>query len=158
MERRFLFEDGHDDNHDHFHHDHSDHDHSDHNHNHNHDHDFNPSNTNEALADIQHSLRGSELRMGKRRRVQGGSYAFWVDVYIEIDYALCSRNGETCATGIGPKTINYGEFLLLHLSILWLELFEQYLSLTSSNRVGLHYSTLCIQLMPCSQEQIPSTR
>ena len=156
MERRFLFEDGHDDNHDHFHHDHSDHDHDDHNHDH--DHDFNPSNTEEALADIQHSLRGSELHMGKRRRVQGGSYAFWVDVYIEIDYALCSRNGETCATGIGPKTINYGEFLFLHLSILWLELFEQYSPLTSSNRVGHYYSTLFIQLMPCSQEQIPSSR
>ena len=156
MERQFLFEDGHNDNHDHFHHDHSDHDHDDDNHDH--DRDFNPSNTEEALADIQHSLRGSELHTGKRRRVQGGSYAFWVDVYIEIDYALCSRNGETCATGIGPKTINYGEFLLLHLSILWLELFEQYSPLTSSNRAVHYYSTLCFQLMPCSQERIPSTR
>ena len=109
MERRFLFEDGHDDNHDHFHHDHSDHDHSDHNHNHNHDHDFNPSNTNEALADIQHSLRGSELRMGKRRRVQGASYGYWVDVYVEIDHALCSSNLDVCFWEVGPRTVNYSE-------------------------------------------------
>jgi hypothetical protein len=109
MNCRFLFEDGHDDNHNHFHHDNSDHDH----HDHDHDHDFDPSNTKEALADLQHSLRGSELRIGKRRRVQGGSYNFCVDVYIEIDYALCNKNGETCANGIGPNTINYGESLFV---------------------------------------------
>jgi hypothetical protein len=50
------------------------------------------------------------LRIGKRRRVQGASYAYWVDVYVEIDYALCNDNGDTCATGIGTNTINYGEF------------------------------------------------
>jgi len=93
-------------------HDHSDQDHSDHDHysNHHHTHDFEPSKTEEALADLQHSLRGSDVRIGKRRRVQGASYNYWVDVYVEIDYALCNDNGETCANGIGTNTINYGQF------------------------------------------------
>lgn len=98
MERRFLFEDGHDDNHKHSHHHHSDHP-ADH-------HDFIPSTNEEVLADIKHSLRGSDLRFGKRRRVQGESYAHWVDVFVEIDYTLCTD----CATEIGPNTINYSEF------------------------------------------------
>jgi hypothetical protein len=97
MKRRSLSEDDHDKDHNHFHHDHS-------------DHDFNPSNINDTVADLQHSLRGSELRMGKRRRVQGASYAYWVDVYVEIDYAFCYANGESCATVVGPKTLNYSEF------------------------------------------------
>ncbi len=98
MERRSLAEADHDEDHDHSHHDHGDH-----------DHDFDPSNIDDTISDLKHSLRGSELRMGKRRRVQGASFAYWVDVYVEIDYALCNRNGETCATGIGPRTLNYGE-------------------------------------------------
>ena len=99
---RFLFEDGQDYDHDHFDHlDLSDHDHH-----------FDASKTEDALADLKHSLRGSDLRIGKRRRVQGLSYSYWVDVYVEIDYALCTDNGETCASGIGTNTINYGEFRL----------------------------------------------
>jgi hypothetical protein len=50
------------------------------------------------------------LRIGKHRRVQGQAFSYWVDVYVEIDKALCAENGETCANGIGPNTINYGEF------------------------------------------------
>ena len=102
---RSLFEDGQGDNSDQFDHE----DHFDHDHDHPH---FDPSETSKAQADLKHSLRGPELRIGKHRRVQGSSYAFWVDIYVEIDYALCTRNGETCATGIGPKTLNYGEYLL----------------------------------------------
>jgi hypothetical protein len=54
--------------------------------------------------------------MGKRRRVQGASFTYWVDVYVEIDHALCNANGETCVAGIGLKTLNYGElnFQLYH--------------------------------------------
>jgi len=100
MERRSLTGGDHDEDHDHSHHDHS-------------DHDFDPSNIDETIADLKHSLRGSEIRMGKRRRVQGGSFAYWVDVYVEIDHALCNANGETCTTTIGPKTINYGECRVL---------------------------------------------
>jgi hypothetical protein len=90
---RSLFEDGHDDNHDHFDHNHSDHDHSDHDHTHH----FVPSKTKGVFADLQGSLRGRglELHIGKRRCVQGASYGYWVDVYIEIDYALCTKHGET---------------------------------------------------------------
>ena len=106
-----LFENGHDHNHDH-----SDHDHTHH---------FDPSNTEDALADLQHSLRGSELRIGKRRRVQGASYAYWVDVYVEIDFAFCTRNGETCQTGIGTNTINYGEFRLFSQVLVYLDLFKR---------------------------------
>jgi len=101
-----LFEDGHWDDSDQFDHD----DYFDYDHDHPH---FDPSDTDQTLANLKHSLHGSELRIGKHRRVQGSSYAFWVDIYVEIDYALCSRNGETCANGIGPKTLNYGAYLLL---------------------------------------------
>jgi hypothetical protein len=59
------------------------------------------------------------MRIGKRRRVlQGGSnssYAYWVDIYIEIDYELCNDNAELalCNAGtIGPNTINYGTLFL----------------------------------------------
>lgn len=45
------------------------------------------------LADLQRSLRGSQLRIGKRRRVQE-SYSFWVDIYVEIARDLCAGNGE----------------------------------------------------------------
>ena len=114
----------HDHGHSHLHHDLSDHDHSDHDHSPDHDHsdhdhsdhDFDPSNDN-ALSHVQQGLRGSEMRIGKRRRVQGGSssYAYWVDIYIEIDYELCNDNAELalCNAGtIGPNTINYGMLLL----------------------------------------------
>ena len=106
---RFLFEDGHDDHHDPFDHDHSAHDH------HDHSHDFDPSKIEMALADLKHSLRGSEVRVGKRRRVQALAYNYWVDIYIEIDRYLCDKKGELaiCDGGtIGPNTINYSEFLL----------------------------------------------
>jgi hypothetical protein len=105
-EGRSLFEDGHDD------HDHSAHDHQDHSH------DFDPSKTDDALANLKHSLRGSELRIGKRRRAQGVGYDYHVDVYVEIDFALCAANGETCANGIGTKTLNYGEFRILFSQVL----------------------------------------
>ena len=104
---RFLFADGHDDLHDH-----PDQEDSGH---HDHSHDFDPSKTEKALADLQHSLRGSEVRIGKRRRVQASSYGYWVDIYIEIDKDLCSKKGELalCEAGtIGPNTLNYSEFLL----------------------------------------------
>lgn len=87
LEHRFLFEDGHNKDHDH-----SDHDRSTHNHFNHSDH-FDPSNTEEVLADLQHLLRGSQLRIGKCRRVQE-SYSFWVDIYVEIDRDLCAGNGE----------------------------------------------------------------
>jgi hypothetical protein len=96
MERRSLSEGDREEDRHHSHHDHS-------------DYDFDPSNIGNTFADLKQSLRGSELRVGKRRRVQGASFAYWVDIYVEIDHALCNANGETCATGIGPKTLNYGE-------------------------------------------------
>ena len=63
-----------------------------------------------TLFDLHRSLRGSTTRLGKPRRVLNGAYSYWVDVYVEIDYSLCNDNGETCADGIGPNTINYGAF------------------------------------------------
>jgi hypothetical protein len=87
---------------------------NDQNDDHHSNHNFDPSNNN-ALAHVQHSLRGSEMRIGKRRRVQGTSrYSYWVDIYVEIDYELCNDNGESalCRAGtIGPNTINYGKSL-----------------------------------------------
>ena len=64
-----------------------------------------------SLFDLHRSLRGSTTRLGKPRRVLGEAYAYWVDVYVEIDYTLCNDNGETCANGIGINTINYGTFM-----------------------------------------------
>ena len=98
FDHRVLSEESHDDSHDHF-----DHYHSDHRSGHD------PSGTAKLLADIQRSLRGSELRIGKRRRMQSTIYTYWVDIYIEIDYKLCRANGESCVAGIGPNTLSYGE-------------------------------------------------
>jgi hypothetical protein len=103
---RFLFEDVQDNDHHDFDHDDTQHDHSDHDHSNR----FDPSSTEMALSDLRHSLRGSELRIGKHRRVQNQAFSYWVDIYVEIDRALCADNGETCANGIGPNTINYGEY------------------------------------------------
>ena len=97
MERRSLSKGIHDEHHDH--------DHSDHH--------LDPSNIDDTIADLQHSLRGSELHLEKHRRVQGESFAYWVDIYIKIDHALCSDNGETCTTTIGPKPVNYCECRVL---------------------------------------------
>ena len=104
---RRLMEDHHDhdyhhDDHDHHHHDHED-DHSFHLHS---------ENTMEALADVQRSLRGSSMRLGKRRRLQGGSYSYQVDIYVEIDQQLCIDTGDDCANNGGtPGAIvtNYGK-------------------------------------------------
>jgi hypothetical protein len=131
MERRSLSEGYHDEDHHHSHHDHS-------------DHEFDPSNIKDTLADLKHSLRGSELRIGKRRRVQGGSFAFWVDIYIEIDHALCNANGETCATGIGPKTVNYGEFGVRD-DCSGESCFDRHLSLSLSIMSVVFFLSLCIQ-------------
>ena len=105
--RRHLKFDGH--SHDDHHHDHHDHKHHDHHHHH---HDYDIGNTLEALEDVQRSLRGSTLRLGKRRELQDESsgYSHWVDIYVEVDNALCARNGEDCAAnGLenSPLTINY---------------------------------------------------
>lgn len=98
---RALFEGGRID-----HGDHSDHDYSVNDHSH-----VDPSSTEEALANIKKSLRGSEFSIGKHRHVQGARFSFWVDIYIEIDYGLCEKHGESCATVVGPKTLNYGEYI-----------------------------------------------
>ena len=77
--------------------------------NQNHPHHFNPSNTEETMADLHHSIRGSQFWIGKNRRVQA-NYFHWVDIYVEIDRELCVDNGEgaICDAGtIGPNTINY---------------------------------------------------
>ena len=70
-----------------------------------HDHDHNiGSNIQDALDHIKEGLRGSNLRIGKRRKLQtAGSYTYQVDIYVEIDQTLVNDNG-----GIfNPNTINY---------------------------------------------------
>jgi hypothetical protein len=77
------------------------------------------------MDDLRRSLRGlssaaaAPRMIGKParpRRVQGAGgttcYSYWVDVYVEIDYSLCRNNGEDCADGIGPNTINYGQSIV----------------------------------------------
>lgn len=94
---RHLFEEEEDE-----HHDHDDHDHS---HQHEHDH----STTDGIdLSDIKNELRNSNLRLGKRRELQTATrYKFQVDMYIEIDFDLCAKHGESCTNGVGPQTLNY---------------------------------------------------
>ena len=90
--------------HDHVH-DHEAHDDHSHHHHHHHDH----STVDEIdLSEIKNDLRNSNLRLGKRRELQTATgYKFQVDMYIEIDFDLCARHGETCSNGVGPKTLNY---------------------------------------------------
>lgn len=102
--------------------DHHDHDHHHHDHSHHHggeeDHSYHlhSENTMEALADVQRSLRGSSMRLGKRRRLQaGGMYNYQVDIYVEIDQQLCIDTGDDCANNGGQPgsiVINYGKSLL----------------------------------------------
>ena len=94
-QRRSLFEDvGLDYAHDH-------HYHEEHDHHHHHHHD---ETSEETLTYLKENLRGSNIKMGKRRKLQsGGSYNYQVDVYIEVDQTLVNDNG-----GIfNPNTINY---------------------------------------------------
>ena len=112
--RRHLMEDHHDHHHDHDHH------HHDHSHHHggeeDHSYHLHSENTMEALADVQRSLRGSSMRLGKRRRLQaGGMYNYQVDIYVEIDQQLCIDTGDDCANNGGQPgaiVINYGKSLL----------------------------------------------
>lgn len=99
----------HDHHHDHDHeeghvhtttHDHH-HDHEGHAHTHDH--------SDIDLQSIKDGLRGSSIRLGKRRKLQGSGYNFQVDIYLEIDNQLCVNNGESCPAGgsIPPNTMNY---------------------------------------------------
>jgi hypothetical protein len=96
----------------------------DHSHNNNghHDHDHDHSSTSSDgmnLSEIKNGQRNiSNLRrLGKRRELQTTTtatatattmdYHFQVDMYIEVDFELCAKHGETCTNGVGPKTLNY---------------------------------------------------
>lgn len=119
---------------------HGDHDHHDHDHE-GHDHHDRES-TEHTLAYLKENLRGSNIQMGKRRKLQsGGSYDFQVDVYIEVDQALVNDNG-----GIfNPNTINYVNSIFTgantiyeseintHLNILHITLNNNYDSSTSTS-------------------------
>lgn len=84
---------------DHHHHEDSSHnDHREHHHNHE------MSDIDSALSYIKDNLRGSSVRLGKRRKLQsGGSYSYQVDIYLEIDQQLVNDNGGI----LNPNTINY---------------------------------------------------
>lgn len=84
-----------------------DHDHDDHDHSHHHEHDHSTTDGID-LTDIKNELRNSNLRLGKRRELQTATgYKFQVDMYIEIDFDLCAKHGESCTNGAGPQTLNY---------------------------------------------------
>jgi hypothetical protein len=98
-------------------------------HHHHHDYNSHEDHANHAamldgLDQIQRGLSGngssSTVRLGERRQLQGSTkpYNYQVDLYIEIDNLFCALNGEDCSTGIGPNTINYGEFVRCPLSII----------------------------------------
>ena len=83
------------------------HDHDDHDHSHHHEHDHSTTDGID-LTDIKNELRNANLRLGKRRELQTATgYKFQVDMYIEIDFDLCAKHGETCTNGVGPQTLNY---------------------------------------------------
>ena len=86
------------------------HDHHDHDHLHDHDH-----HSVNALDDLRRQLRGSSFRLGnKKERSLAGEeapYDYQVDVYVEVDQALCNTQGDT-AVCPGQNTIDYGKFCL----------------------------------------------
>ena len=94
-------------------HDNIPHDHDDHHNHHSHFHLKDDSLMEEALDEVQRSLRGSSIRLGKRRELQVATgYSYQVDIYIEIDNQLCIDNSEDCqANGLdnSPNTVNYGK-------------------------------------------------
>ena len=111
--RRHLLENETDHHHHDHDHDHHDHDHHNHSHAHGHSHSHGTHDHDRLdLDEITKSLRGSNIRLGKRRELQEPSdedYSYQVDMYIEIDPNLCANNGETCtpASGAGVNTVNY---------------------------------------------------
>ena len=96
-------------------HDHHDHDHEGHIHTTPHDHHDHEGHTHTHdhsdidLQSIKDGLRGSSIRLGKRRKLQAAGYNYQVDIYLEIDNQLCVNNGESCPAGgsIPPNTMNY---------------------------------------------------
>jgi len=74
----------------------------------------------DAFEEIKRNLQGqgsnnsSNVRLGQRRRTQNMSYNYNVDIFLEIDQALCDLNNENCVlNGIGPKTLNYSMFIVI---------------------------------------------
>lgn len=104
-ERRLIGDGHHSHAHGHGHegHTHHHHDHEEHlPHDHDHDHD------DLDLSAIKQNLRGTNIRLGKRRQLQEGlEYTYQVDMFLEIDVALCQANGETCSNGVDTNTMNY---------------------------------------------------
>ena len=78
-------------------------DHSQHNHYHERSHHLDGEDMEQAISHVRENLRGSDIRLGKRRRLAGGSYNYQVDMYIEVDQALVNENGGV----FNPNTINY---------------------------------------------------
>jgi len=75
----------------------------------------------DAFEEIKRNLQGqgsnnssSNVRLGQRRRTQNMSYNYNVDIFLEIDQALCQLNNENCIrNGIGIKTLNYSMFIVI---------------------------------------------
>ena len=77
-----------------------------------------------ALADLEPLTKdgsdgsannsSSNVRLGQRRRTQNMLYNYNVDIFLEIDQALCQLNNENCIrNGIGIKTLNYSMFIVI---------------------------------------------
>ena len=65
------------------------------------------------LIEIKNGLRDSKLHLGNRRELQTAKgYSFYVDMYIEVDFDLCTKLDESCTNGVGPKTRNYVDMLV----------------------------------------------
>ncbi|KAL9178483.1 hypothetical protein ACHAXT_001821 [Thalassiosira profunda] len=82
------------------------HSHNNHNEQHrHHDHSHHLEDTEDALSHVRDGLRGSNVRLGERRRLEDGrdGYHYQIDLFVEVDKFLVDLNG-----GIfEPNTVDY---------------------------------------------------
>ena len=53
-----------------------------------------------TIDTMRKALRGSNVQFGTRRKLQSGSYSYVVDMFIEIDNVLVSKNGNSVSQAI----------------------------------------------------------
>lgn len=127
-------------------------DHEGHHHDDYHHHHHGTENSETALQDIKEGLRGSTVRMGKRRKLQTGDYNYQVDVFIEIDQTLVTKTGSLSnaiayvnTIFTGANTI-YESEIDTHLSVSHIELTNYYDAATGTSdalsKMRTQYSSL----------------
>ncbi|KAL7464829.1 hypothetical protein ACHAXS_005152 [Conticribra weissflogii] len=125
---------------------------NDHDGHHHHSHNISIKNTEKTFQGIKEGLRGSNIRLGKRRKLQTGSYNYQVDIFIEIDQSLVTKTGSLAnaiayvdAIFTGANTI-YETEIDTHLSVSHIQLTNYYDSYSSTSsalsQMRTEYSSL----------------